>query len=132
MNWEQLLSLRRQAHKQSDYALNKTTPDWVLKWIMIVLFSLPLEVYKIKHRLFHYQNRFCAHHFDSLEVSVVGRSLGRLVGKKIIEKYPYLKEVHGFHMNDLVLSLLASLAHDIGNPPLDIQVKSDREYFSIE
>jgi dGTPase len=23
------------------------------------------------------------------------------------------------------------LAHDIGNPPLDIQVKSDREYFSI-
>jgi dGTPase len=31
----------------------------------------------------------------SLEVSVVD-ALGRLVGKKIIEKYPYLKEVHGF------------------------------------
>jgi dGTPase len=52
-----------------------------------------------------------------------------LVGKKIIEKYPYL-EVHGFHMNDFGI-VAASLAHDIGNPPLDIQVKSDREYFSI-
>jgi dGTPase len=68
----------------------------------------------------------------SLEVSVVGRSLGRLVGKKIIEKYPYLKEVHGFHMNDFgAIVAAASLAHDIGNRLLDIQVKSDREYFSI-
>jgi dGTPase len=47
MNWEQLLSLRRQGDTSKRYALNKTTPDWVLKWIMIVLFSLPLsEVYK--------------------------------------------------------------------------------------
>jgi dGTPase len=52
-----------------------------------------------------------------------GTSLGRLVGKKIIEKYPYLKEVHGFHMNDFGAVAAASLAHDIGNPPLDIQVK---------
>jgi hypothetical protein len=33
-------------------------------------------------------------------------------------------------MNDFASSC-GSLAHDIGNPPLDIQVKSDREYFSI-
>jgi dGTPase len=58
----------------------------------------------------------------------VGRSLGRLVGKKIIEKYPYLKEVHGFHMNDFGLVAAASLAHDI-EPALDIQVKSDRRVF---
>jgi dGTPase len=58
----------------------------------------------------------------SLEVSV-GRSLGRLVGKKIIEKYPYLKEVHGFHMNDFgAIVAAASLAHDI-RTRLDIQVK---------
>jgi hypothetical protein len=67
---------------------------------MIVLFSLLSEVYKINTGYSTIKNRFCAHHFDSLEVSVVGRSLGRLVGKKIIEKYPHLKEVHGFHMND--------------------------------
>jgi hypothetical protein len=40
-----------------------------------------------------------------------------------------LKEA-AFHMNDFWVAA-ASLAHDIGNPPLDIQVKSDREYFSI-
>ena len=31
----------------------------------------------------------------SLEVSVVGRSLGRMVGQQVIEKYPQLQKVHG-------------------------------------
>jgi dGTPase len=54
----------------------------------------------------------------SLEVSVVGRSIGRLVGKKIIEKYPHLQEVHGYQANDFgAIVAAASLAHDIGNPP---------------
>jgi dGTPase len=58
----------------------------------------------------------------------VGRSLGRLVGKKIIENI-HLK-VHGFHMNDFgAIVAAASLAHDIGNHRLDIQVKSDRDIF---
>ena len=54
----------------------------------------------------------------SLEVSVVGRSLGRVVGKKLIEKYPYLKQTYGFQSNDFgAIVAAASLAHDIGNPP---------------
>jgi dGTPase len=52
-----------------------------------------------------------------MEVSVVGRSLGRIVGQKIIEKYPTLKE-QGYVFNDFgAIVAAASLAHDIGNPP---------------
>jgi hypothetical protein len=64
-----------------------------------------------------------------LEVSVVGRSLGRLVGKKIIEKYPIYKEVHGYQMNDFGAIVAASLAHDIEIHHLAILVKSNWRIF---
>lgn len=53
----------------------------------------------------------------SLEVSVVARSLGRQVGKTIIERHPELKNA-GYKMTDFgSIVAAASLAHDIGNPP---------------
>ncbi|NNG26975.1 MAG: dNTP triphosphohydrolase, partial [Ignavibacteriaceae bacterium] len=52
----------------------------------------------------------------SLEVSVVGRSLGNLVGEKIIERHRQLKnEFTKFHFGEIIAA--ACLAHDIGNPP---------------
>ncbi len=52
----------------------------------------------------------------SLEVSVVGRSLGNLVGKKILDRHPELKdEFTKFHFGEVVAA--ACLGHDIGNPP---------------
>lgn len=51
----------------------------------------------------------------SLEVSCVGRSIGEIVGKAIIEKHQ-LKDYHHSDFGSIVAS--ASLAHDIGNPPL--------------
>ena len=52
----------------------------------------------------------------SLEVAVVGRSLGNLVGEVILQRYPKLKENYSkFHLGEIIAA--ACLAHDIGNPP---------------
>ena len=48
----------------------------------------------------------------------MGRSLGRQVGLEILKKYPHLKEIHGYQVNDFgAIVATAALAHDIGNPP---------------
>ncbi|MDP6923071.1 MAG: dNTP triphosphohydrolase, partial [Lutibacter sp.] len=53
----------------------------------------------------------------SLEVSVVARSLGRMVGAAVLKKYPDLAKA-GYKMNDFgAIVATAALAHDIGNPP---------------
>ena len=52
----------------------------------------------------------------SLEVSVVGRSLGNLVGERILGRDSKLrKDFTKFHFGEIVAA--ACLAHDIGNPP---------------
>ena len=136
MKWEQLLSLKRQGDtsKRLRKEQDATRLGFEVDYDRIIFSSafrslqdktqvIPLSKTDFVHtRLTH-----------SLEVSVVGRSLGRLVGKKIIEKYPYLKEVHGFEMNDFgAIVAAASLAHDIGNPPFGHSgEKAIGEYFSI-
>ncbi|WP_163397995.1 deoxyguanosinetriphosphate triphosphohydrolase [Flavobacterium fluviatile] len=135
MNWEQLLSLKKQGdtNKRLRIEQDDTRLGFEVDYDRIIFSSafrslqdktqvIPLSKTDFVHtRLTH-----------SLEVSVVGRSLGRLVGKKIIEKYPYLKEVHGYHMNDFgAIVAAASLAHDIGNPPFGHSgEKAIGEYFS--
>lgn len=121
MQWEQLLSLKRQGdtNKRLRKEQDETRLGFEVDYDRIIFSSafrslqdktqvIPLSKTNFVHtRLTH-----------SLEVSVVGRSLGRQIGKKIIEKYPYLSEVHGYHFNDFgAIVAAASLAHDIGNPP---------------
>lgn len=136
MNWEQLLSLRRQGDtsKRLRSEQDDTRLGFEVDYDRIIFSSafrslqdktqvIPLSKTDFVHtRLTH-----------SLEVSVVGRSIGRLVGKKIIEKYPHLKEIHGFQANDFgAIVAAASLAHDIGNPPFGHSgEKAIGEYFSI-
>ena len=103
MNWEQLLSLKRygDTNKRLRKEQNETRLGFEVDYDRIIFSSafrslqdktqvIPLSKTDFVHtRLTH-----------SLEVSVVGRSLGRLAGQKILEKHPQLKETHGYQMND--------------------------------
>ncbi|HSM62448.1 MAG TPA: dNTP triphosphohydrolase [Gillisia sp.] len=136
MNWEQLLSLKRygDTNKRLRKEQNETRLGFEVDYDRIIFSSafrslqdktqvIPLSKTDFVHtRLTH-----------SLEVSVVGRSLGRLAGQKILEKHPQLQETHGYKMNDFgAIVAAAALAHDIGNPPFGHSgEKAIGEYFSI-
>lgn len=136
MNWEQLLSLKRQGDTSKRLRIEET--DTRLGFEVDydrIIFSSAFRSLQDKTQVIPMSKTDFVHTrlTHSLEVSVVGRSIGRLVGKKIIEKYPHLKEVHGFHMNDFgAIVAAAALAHDIGNPPFGHSgEKAIGEYFSI-
>ena len=134
MQWEQLLSLKRQG--DTSKRLRKEQDDTRLGFEVDydrIIFSSAFRSLQDKTQVIPLSKTDFVHTrlTHSLEVSVVGRSLGRLVGKKIIEKHPYLKEVHGYHMNDFgAIVAAAALSHDIGNPPFGHSgEKAIGEYF---
>ena len=121
MNWEQLLSLKRfgDTNKRLRIEQDETRLGFEVDYDRIIFSSefrslqdktqvIPLSETDFVHtRLTH-----------SLEVSVVGRSLGRQVGIKLLKKHPHLKKIHGYQANDFgAIVAAAALAHDIGNPP---------------
>lgn len=121
MKWEQLLSLRRQGdvNKRLRIEQDETRLGFEVDFDRVIFSSsfrslqdktqvIPLSKTSFVHtRLTH-----------SLEVSVVGRSLGRTVGKAVLEKHPHLQKSHGYQFNDFgAIVAAAALAHDIGNPP---------------
>ncbi|MBW1296168.1 deoxyguanosinetriphosphate triphosphohydrolase [Aquimarina litoralis] len=135
MNWEQLLSLKRQGdtNKRLRKEQDETRLGFEVDYDRIIFSSafrslqdktqvIPLSKTSFVHtRLTH-----------SLEVSVVGRSLGRVVGKKVLEKHPHLSTIHGYQFNDFgAIVAAAALSHDIGNPPFGHSgEKAIGEYFA--
>lgn len=135
MNWVQLLSLKRAGDKQERMRMNQdeTRLGFEVDYDRIIFSSafrslqdktqvIPLSKTDFVHtRLTH-----------SLEVSVVGRSLGRLAGKELIERYPELSSHHKYQINDFgAIVAAAALSHDIGNPPFGHSgEKAIGEYFS--
>jgi len=136
MNWEQLLSLKRQGDtgKRLRIEEDPTRLGFEVDYDRII-FSAAFRSLQDKTQVIPLSKTDFVHTrlTHSLEVSVVGRSIGRLVGQKIIEKYPHLQEIHGYQFNDFgAIVAAASLAHDIGNPPFGHSgEKAIGEYFSI-
>ncbi|MBD0831494.1 dGTP triphosphohydrolase [Aestuariibaculum sediminum] len=121
MNWEQLLSLKRfgDTNKRLRKEQDETRLGFEVDYDRII-FSSEFRSLQDKTQVIPLSDTDFVHTrlTHSLEVSVVGRSLGRLVGKKLLEKHPHLKTVHGYQANDFgAIVAAAALAHDIGNPP---------------
>ena len=120
MIWEKLLSLNKYGDNATRLRINEdeTRLSFDMDYDRVVFSSafrslqdktqvIPLSKTGFVHtRLTH-----------SIEVSVVGRSLGRAVGKHLLTKYPHLRDL-GYQTNDFgAIIAAASVAHDIGNPP---------------
>lgn len=134
MNWEQLLSLKR--HGDTTKRLRKEQDETRLGFEVDydrIIFSSAFRSLQDKTQVIPLSKTDFVHTrlTHSLEVSVVGRSLGRIAGKKLLEKHPHLQEIHGYRFNDFgAIVAAAALAHDIGNPPFGHSgEKAIGEYF---
>ncbi|MGC6421569.1 MAG: dGTP triphosphohydrolase [Flavobacteriaceae bacterium] len=121
MKWEQLLSLKRfgDKHKRLRSEQDDTRLGFEVDYDRIV-FSSAFRSLQDKTQVIPFSKKDFVHTrlTHSLEVSVVGRSLGRLAGQQLLKKYPHLGASLGYQSNDLgAIVAAAALAHDIGNPP---------------
>lgn len=121
MYWEQLLSLKRQGDtsKRLRREQDPTRLGFEVDYDRII-FSPYFRSLQDKTQVIPLSKTDFVHTrlTHSLEVSVVGRSLGRLAGTRVLERHPHLAEVHGYGFNDFgAIVAAAALAHDIGNPP---------------
>lgn len=134
--WDKLLSLRKYGDKNK--RLRKEQDDNRLGFEVDydrIIFSSAFRSLQDKTQVIPFSKTDFVHTrlTHSLEVSVVGRSLGRLVGKEILKKYPELSSFHGYLAHDFgAIVAAASLAHDIGNPPFGHSgEKAIGEFFSV-
>ncbi len=120
MDWKQLLSLKKfgdtQVRKRKNE--NPSRVGFEVDYDRII-FSNPFRSLQDKTQVIPHSKTDFVHTrlTHSLEVSVVGRSIGRLAGAQIIEKYTELTDL-GYTINDFgSIVAAACLCHDIGNPP---------------
>ncbi|MEM7297214.1 MAG: deoxyguanosinetriphosphate triphosphohydrolase [Bacteroidota bacterium] len=117
MDWIKLLSHRRPGESKvvpHDEIRSRFEQDYDR-----IIFSHPFRKLQDKTQVFPLPEDDFVHTrlTHSLEVSSVGRSLGKNVGVYLLEKYPELKE-NGYSVHDFgAIVGAACLAHDLGNPP---------------
>lgn len=84
-----------------------------------IIFSHPFRRLQDKTQVFPLPEHDFVHTrlTHSLEVSSVGRSLGKKVGDALMARYPELAEQHYSAFDFGAIVAAASLTHDLGNPP---------------
>jgi dGTPase len=119
MNWEKLLSFGRFEQKSlPESSINSFRTEFEKDYDRII-FSAPFRNLQDKTQVFPLPEHDFVHTrlTHSLEVSSVGRSLGRSCGEFLVGKYTSLTR-HGINPSDIgAIVAAAALSHDIGNPP---------------
>lgn len=120
MNWLQLLSLKR--FGDTEKRLRNLQDESRLGFEVDndrILFSDSFRSLQDKTQVIPLSQTDFVHTrlTHSLEVSVVARSIGRIVGEHLLQQYPQIKQ-EGYLKTDFgTITAAAALAHDIGNPP---------------
>jgi dGTPase len=115
MIWSQLLSPQRINQKQDTHEFSRSAFEQDYDRI---IFSHPFRRLQDKTQVHPIPEQDFVHTrlTHSLEVSSVGRSLGKKIGEHVLQRHPELKE--NFSLFDFgAIVAAASLAHDLGNPP---------------
>ena len=135
MQWEALLSLRRQGdvNKRIRLEQDERRLGFEVDYDRVI-FSSAFRSLQDKTQVIPMSKTSFVHTrlTHSLEVSVVGRSLGRSAGSTLLQRHPNLKQSLGYQLQDFgAIVAAAALAHDIGNPPFGHSgEKAIGEFFS--
>jgi dGTPase len=115
MEWKKLLTPKRLGKDKLENLSSERTP--FQRDYDRLVFSSPFRRLKDKTQVFPLakNDRIRTRLIHSLEVSCVGRSLGRIVGAEIIDRHHLQSEFSTADFGDIVSA--ACIAHDIGNPP---------------
>ena len=118
MNWEKLLAFGRFGEEAKGTSTDTARSEFEVDYDRII-FSAPFRNLQDKTQVFPLPEQAFVHTrlTHSLEVSSVGRSLGKAAGELLLEKYPKLssKGITAAGIGSIVAA--AALTHDIGNPP---------------
>ncbi|WP_317042066.1 deoxyguanosinetriphosphate triphosphohydrolase [Reichenbachiella faecimaris] len=116
MNWKNLMSSARIGDRKENKNANPLRSDFEIDYDRII-FSAPFRNLQDKTQVFPLPDQDFVHTrlTHSLEVSSVGKSLGKNVGAAVIEKYEELSYLTPYDFGAVVGA--AALAHDVGNPP---------------
>ena len=118
MKWERLLAKGRFGEKTKPSGSEQGRSEFEIDYDRII-FSAPFRNLQDKTQVFPLPDQAFVHTrlTHSLEVSSVGRSLGKGAGELLLAKFPHLESfgIQPAAIGSIVAA--AALTHDIGNPP---------------
>ncbi len=118
MNWKTLLQPLREGDLEPRKHDPKSERSIFEQDYDRIIFSTPFRRLQDKTQVIPLPEHDFVHNrlTHSIEVSSVGRTLGKIAGKQLLEAYPEIESTLSVHDLGAIVAA-ASLSHDIGNPP---------------